>query len=134
MNTNNHECFGTDLHRLLPHQNVHPSSWSRSFLSLSANTALSIQHISTCLATAYSLIDLTCSAFTHRIYFRTWWYNATHTFYASPIILYLLLLLDRREIVSAASLHMEELSSDIQKSLQVLHAWMQCRFLSATQN
>jgi hypothetical protein len=93
----------------------------RPFLALSTNTTLSIQHISTCLATAHSSIDLTYSACTDRIYFRTWWYNATHTFYASLIILYVLLLLDRRDIVSAASLHMEELSSDIQQSLQVLH-------------
>ncbi|KUJ11318.1 uncharacterized protein LY89DRAFT_242402 [Mollisia scopiformis] len=94
----------------------------RPFLAGSTNPLLSHQQTVTCLAAAHASIDLIFSAFTHRIYFRTWWYNATHIFYATIIIIYIILMHDGQDIVSTASLSMEELSSDIQKSLKMLRA------------
>jgi len=93
----------------------------RPFLSFSSYTTITTKHITTCLSTARTQIDILYSAFTHRHYLRTWWYNATHTLYASVIIL-CVLLLDDFKIMSTIEVTKAELTKDIQKALQIIRA------------
>jgi hypothetical protein len=92
----------------------------RPFLSLSSTTFDCDQHISICLSAARTTIHTLHSAFTHRHYIRSWWYNATHILYASTILLHVLLL-DKPDILSAGC-DKESLIEDVHKSLQILRA------------
>jgi hypothetical protein len=83
-------------------------------------TNIGIQHVSRCLSSAQKMINVIHSAFTHRHYFRTWWYNATHTVYASVIICYILLS-GRAELVATEG-DKEIQIAGVNKSLQILRA------------
>jgi hypothetical protein len=93
----------------------------RPFLSLSSPTLNCDQHISNCLSAARTTIQTLHSAFTHRHYIRSWWYNATHTLFASTILLHVLLL-DKPDILSTTGCDKESLIEDVHKSLQILRA------------
>lgn len=72
-------------------------------------------HAAACLDGARKTIQLLFESYTHRHYFRTWYYNSTYVLYASMTILYI--VLTNWQLVPGA-----ELVRDVEKSLDVLHA------------
>lgn len=94
---------------------------SRPFLSLSSATLNCDKHISICLLAARTTIHSLHSAFTHRHYIRSWWYNETHILYTSTILLHVLLL-DKPDILSAAACDKASLIEDVHKSPEILRA------------
>jgi hypothetical protein len=77
--------------------------------------------VSICLLAARASIDILHSAFTHRHYIRSWWYNATHILYASTILLHVILL-DKPHIILAANCEQTDLIDDVNKTLQILRS------------
>lgn len=72
-------------------------------------------HTAACLDGARKTIDLLYQAYTHRHYFRTWYYNSTYTLYASMLVLYAILI--NYQPVSRV-----DLIHDVEKSLEILRA------------
>ena len=103
----------------------------RPFLTLRFNGRLDVTsiHWSHYLGAAQKSIDIVYSAFIHLHYFRSWWYNATHTLYASIITLHILLLDGTRFFASLRS-NKEALvgsrSTSISKYFRLL---VKCRLL-----
>lgn len=94
----------------------------RPFLTLQSqvNSDIVDRHSSICVSTAQQSINIIYNALDHRHYFRSWWYNATHTLYASIIMLHVLLSDNLRH--TAAGTHKGTLIGDVKKSLQILRA------------
>jgi hypothetical protein len=67
------------------------------------------------------MIDILHSAFTHRHYIRSWWYNATQLVTASTILLHVILL-DRPQILLETGRVKADLVEDVNKSLQILRS------------
>ena len=72
-------------------------------------------HTAACLDGARKTIELLYESYTHRHYFRTWYYNSTYTLYASMIVLYVIL-------INYAHVPVVELIRDVEKSLDILQA------------
>ena len=72
-------------------------------------------HTAACLDGARKTIELLYESYTHRHYFRTWYYNSTYTLYASMIVLYVIL-------INYVHVPTVELIRDVEKSLDILHA------------
>jgi hypothetical protein len=94
--------------RILIHRPLMASSDAHNSPGLEVHTA-------TCLDGARKTIDLLYEAYSHRHYFRTWYYNSTYTLYASMLVLYIIL-------INYPHVSGEELIRDVEKSLDILHA------------
>ncbi|EMD95131.1 hypothetical protein COCHEDRAFT_1168746 [Bipolaris maydis C5] len=88
----------------------------RIFLIPSTNYALEMSgHVGHCLNAARETIQVLHDAYTHRHYFRTWWYNSTYTLYAGMIVLYAIML-------RATALRSEDLLKDVIKAQNILQS------------
>jgi len=67
------------------------------------------------------MIHILHSAFTHRHYIRSWWYNVTHLVTASTILLHVILL-DRSQIILETGCVQADLVENVNKSLQILRS------------
>lgn len=70
---------------------------------------------------ARATINILYSAFAHRHYIQSWWYNAAHILYSNTIFLHLILL-DNPSILSSARCNKAELIEDVNKSLKILRS------------
>jgi hypothetical protein len=93
----------------------------RPFLSSTSSSGKFDSSVSVCLLAARATIDILYSAFAHRHYIRSWWYNAAHILYSNTILLHLILL-DNPSILSSAKCGKAELIEDVNKSLQILRS------------
>ena len=93
----------------------------RPFLSTTSASGKFDYSVSLCLLAARATIDILYSAFAHRHYIRSWWYNAAHILYSNTILLHLILL-DNPSILSSARWSKAELIEDVNKSLQILRS------------
>ncbi|KAE9365851.1 hypothetical protein N431DRAFT_562552 [Stipitochalara longipes BDJ] len=93
----------------------------RPFLSFPATTVKCDHLISTCVMEARAMIKILHSAFTHRHYIRSWWYNATHVVNASTILLHAILL-DKSRILSGAGCCKADVIEDVNQALQILES------------
>lgn len=87
----------------------------RPMITNPGTQSLQESHTEACLDGARKTIELLYEAFMHRHYFRTWYYNATYTLYASMLVLYVILI-DYPHVSKC------ELIQDVEKSLEILHA------------
>ena len=92
----------------------------RPFLSASSEDQVADKHISICISTACTAIQILHSAFTHRHYVRTWWYKATHILNAASLILYVLIQSVPNNGFHTAS--RSTLVESVQKAVQILRA------------
>ena len=94
--------------RILIHRPLMATSDAQSSPDLELHTAV-------CLEGARKTIELLYEAYSHRHYFRTWYYNSTYTLYASMLVLYVVL-------INYPHVSSEELIRDVEKSLDILRA------------
>lgn len=94
--------------RILIHRPLMATSEAQISTDLELHTAF-------CLEGARETIDLLYEAYSHRHYFRTWYYNSTYTLYASMLVLYVVL-------INYPHVSSEELIRDVEKSLDILNA------------
>ncbi|EUC41784.1 hypothetical protein COCMIDRAFT_60969, partial [Bipolaris oryzae ATCC 44560] len=83
--------------------------------SMNYNASEMSNHVGLCLNAARETIRLLHDAYTHRHYFRTWWYNSTYTLYAGMIVLYVVML-------RATALRSEDLLEDVIKAQNILQS------------
>ncbi|XP_014557646.1 hypothetical protein COCVIDRAFT_96677 [Bipolaris victoriae FI3] len=83
--------------------------------SINYNALEMSDHVGLCLSAARETIQLLHEAYTHRHYFRTWWYNSTYTLYAGMIVLYVIML-------RATALRSEDLLEDVIKAQNILQS------------
>ncbi|EON61503.1 hypothetical protein W97_00718 [Coniosporium apollinis CBS 100218] len=74
-----------------------------------------LTHVQLCVEVSRKTIELLYDAYVHRPYFRTWWYNATYTLYATMILLYVVL----SNIQPGPE---DDLLQDVEKSLEIFNA------------